>query len=133
VPNGRNPFDFVQRNMTLQAHDKLTRSTFSVLILLAVLTILNNLALVFCLLWALFNGREGRSKHLWIFRHVRLKEKRFVIAPNSSLFIIVFQSLSGAATLVYFYLVGKSWNVAPNVLFSSVWFNVPFLLSHFKV
>lgn len=129
VPNGRNPFDFVQRNMTLQAHDKLTRSTFSVLILLAVLTILNNLALVFCLLWALFNGREGRSKHLWIFRHVRLKEKRFVIAPNSSLFIIVFQSLSGAATLVYFYLVGKSWNVAPNVLFSSVWFNLTFVLS----
>ncbi|PLW17322.1 hypothetical protein PCANC_14150 [Puccinia coronata f. sp. avenae] len=131
VPKGKNPFDYVQRNMSLRAHDRLTGGTFSVLIILTVFTILNILALVFCFLWVLLNGREGRSRHLWLIRQIRMKDRKLVSSPNSSLFMIMFQSLSGAATLVYFYCACKNLKIAQelNVPLSSVWFNVTFLLS----
>ncbi|KAA1138922.1 hypothetical protein PGTUg99_029751 [Puccinia graminis f. sp. tritici] len=130
VPKGKNPFDFVQKNMSLRTHNRHNEGTFLVLIILTVLTLINILVLLFCFLWVLFNGREGRSRHLWFIRYVRTKDKKFVIAPNSSLFVIIFQSASGAATLAYMSFVFKNFKNPQelNLSSSSVWFNITFLL-----
>ncbi|WAQ82764.1 hypothetical protein PtA15_3A128 [Puccinia triticina] len=132
VPKGKNPFDFVQRNMDLRAHGRHSGGTFTVLIVLTVLAFINILVVLFCFFWILLNGREGRSRHLWLIRYVRTKDKKFVIAPNSSLFTIIFQSPSSAAALVYLLFVCKNLKYARelNLQSSSVWFNVTFLLSY---